>query len=341
MPMFPFLLLLAQTLPAIEPETPLAPPPPPPPVLVFFIPPPVELPVLLTPKRPPDAPPVLPETVRAVIAAAVASGDPQAVAAVIRYAKASNPETVVQIDRINDAYLARLAARQAREAREKRDALLAAGPFDFWKGEAELGASRSTGNTNTLGIYAAGNGTREGIDWRHRLTARVDFQRTDNRTSTERANIAYQPNYKVDDRLYIYGLGQYEHDRFLGYDTRLTAGGGAGYRVVAEDDLKLDLEGGPALRRTSYVDDRMETLVAGRASLVLAWRLSPTINLTQNAAIYVDPGDRNATANTAIDTTLFGSLKARLSYNVQYEGDAPPGRDPVDTLSRATLVYSF
>jgi putative salt-induced outer membrane protein len=38
---------------------------------------------------------------------------------------------------------------------------------------------------------------------------------------------------------------------------------------------------------------------------------------------------------------LFGPLKGRLSYNVQYERDAPEGQKRTDTVSRASLVYAF
>ena len=33
---------------------------------------------------------------------------------------------------------------------------------------------------------------------------------------------------RLDPRLYLFGLGQYEHDPFIGFDNRYTAGIGAG-----------------------------------------------------------------------------------------------------------------
>ena len=340
--MLPLILFAAQTLTLppelLPPETVVAPPAP---VFVFFLPPPPTPLPLLDPPAPADAPPVLPEEIRAVLTAAVDSGDPAAVAAVVRFAKTTNPETAGQIDRINEAYLARVAARKAREARERRDELLLAGPLDFWKGEIELGASRSTGNTDALGVYVAARANRDGIDWRHKLTARLDYQRTNGVTSTERGIVSYSPNYKIDDQLYTFGLGQYERDRFLGYTTRLTAGGGLGYSVFREGPIKLDLEGGPAFRQTDYVDQPSESGLAARASMAMTWRITPKVNLTQNAAFYLEPDNRSANSSTALDTTILGSLKARFSYNVQYERAAPTRNRSVDTLSRATLVYGF
>jgi putative salt-induced outer membrane protein len=42
-----------------------------------------------------------------------------------------------------------------------------------------------------------------------------------------------------------------------------------------------------------------------------------------------------------LDTRLIGRLKARFSYDVQYEDRKLTGHEPLDTTSRATLVYSF
>jgi putative salt-induced outer membrane protein len=309
-------------------------------VVVFAAPPPLA-PPLITPPAPPSVPPKLPDEVQAVIDAAIEAGDPQAISAVMRFTKQTNPASVSQIDALNAAYQAKLAEKQAREARERAERLAAASFLELWKGEIEAGASRSTGNTDNLGLYGGVKLEREGLKWRNRVNARADFQRTSDVTTTERVSASWQPNYKFDDRLYAYGIAQYEHDRFLGYSNRYTSGGGIGYGVVTTPALKIDFEGGPAFRYTEMIDGESETAIASRASLGLRWKISPTLQFTQDAALYIESGNNNAVATSALDTRLIGALKARFSYNVQYEKDAPVGRDPVDTLSRATLVYSF
>ena len=309
-------------------------------VVIFAAPPPLA-PPLISPAPPPAVPPKLPDQVRAVIDAAITAGDPQAIAALVRFTKQANPETADQIDAINAAWQAKLAEKQAREARERAERLAAASLLQLWKGEIEAGASRSTGNTDNLGLYGAVKLEREGLRWRNRINARADLQETRDVTTTERISASWQPSYKFDDRLYAYGIAQYEHDRFLGYSNRYTGGGGIGYGVIATPRIKLDFEGGPAFRYTEMIDGESETAIASRASLGLRWKISPTLQFTQDAALYLEPGNNNATATSSLDTRLLGALKARFSYNIQYEKDAPPGRDPVDTLSRATLVYSF
>ncbi|MDX3886061.1 MAG: DUF481 domain-containing protein [Sphingomonas sp.] len=283
----------------------------------------------------------LPPAVRAMLDAAIASGDAQAVATVTKLAKQAAPWGARQAEGLKDGFDKDQADKKALAERQRQERIKSASFFDNWGGEVEIGAARSTGNTRSLGLYLAAKGEREGLQVRHRFNARADVQETNNVTTTERVIAAYQPNFKFDDRLYAYGLAQYEHDRFLGYDSRYTLGGGIGYTLFTGPKLKVDLEGGPAVRYSNYIEEPDKTTVAGRASVALRWQIAPTASLTQDAALFMEAGNTNASTTLALDTKLFGPLKTRISYNVQYERDAPAGRDPVDTLTRATLVYSF
>lgn len=295
--------------------------------------------LLLTP-MPALAEPI-PEAIARMIDTALASNDAATIAAVVAVAKRTAPNSAGEIDAMAADFNAMRAARQADEIRAAQMRLADASPLSLWKGEIELGGSRSTGNTKQLALYGATNLKREGINWRHSLTGRGDLQETNGRTNTERALLAYQPNYKFGPQLYAAGLLQYEHDRFLGFAHRYTAGLGVGYSVVKRPGLSIDLEGGPALRYTAYYDEPNETTVAGRGSLAMRWAVTPTLNFAQDAAFYVEEGNSNAVSTTSIDTRLIGALKARFSYNVRYERNAPIGRDEVDTITRASLVYGF
>ncbi len=309
--------------------------------IIVIAPAPDVVPLIEAPPAPPLPPARLPDAVRALIDAATASGDEAAVATIMRFARQTNPETTTQIDALDAEFAAKVAEKKAIAARQKADEMANAAFLELWKGEIEAGGSRLTGNTTGFGLYGSVKLAREGLRWRNTITGRFDFQRTNGETVTERGIAAWQPNYKVDDRLYAYGLAQYEHDRFLGYTDRYTGGVGLGYRVIARPTLKVDVEGGPAVRQTDFLEDGTVTRIAGRASLAVRWAILPTLSFTQDAAAFVEPGNRNATATTAIDTKLIGALKARLSYNVTYEHGALANNQSTDTITRATLVYGF
>jgi putative salt-induced outer membrane protein len=283
----------------------------------------------------------MPEAIQKLIATASAEGDEATVAKIVALTKRAFPTRPAAIKLAAIAHDARVAAQKKAEEEARIERLRNRYVFANWKGEVELGASKATGNTHNLAIYVSGKAEREGLNWRHTFRLRGDVQETDRLTTTERLSAQWQPNYKVDDRFYIYGLTQYEHDRFLGFDSRYTMGGGIGYGVVRTNNMILDFEGGPAVRRTKYIEEPSDDSIAGRASMKFKWTLSPNLVLSQDAAVFLEDSNNNAIATTALDTRLIGALKARFSFNVQYERDAPNDREPLDTLSRATLVYSF
>jgi len=283
----------------------------------------------------------LPDGVQAMIAAALATDEPHTIAAVVAVAKRANPASTAEIDALTADHDHEVAAVARAKADAKRERLASAGVFSLWTGQFELGGSWSSGNSRTLGLYGGAKLKRSGLDWQHDLSLRVDYQETDGQPTTERAVAAWQPRYKISPDYYAYGLTQYEHDRFLGYRHRMTAAVGLG--VVAADGPKfrLEFDVGPALRYTRFYDDPEEKRLAGRGGANLKWTPWPRVTLAQELAVYVEKANTTAASTTSIETLLFGPLKGRLSYNVQYERDAPPDQKRTDTVSRASLVYSF
>ena len=283
----------------------------------------------------------LPEGVRAMIVAAMATGDAKVVDTVIRLAKETHGQAAHEIDRIYEGFRTKVAETQAMEEQKRLQLLAEADLFDRWKGQVEFGASRSTGNTSNLGLYGALGVEREGLRWRHKVTARADLQETNGVTSSERLLASWQPNYRFHERFYAYGITEYEYDRFQGYDNRYTLGGGSGYGVIARPNTKLDVEGGPALRHTDYMEKPAHTTLVARASMNFRWAITPTLEFKQNSSLYYEPGDSSASALSVLDAKLLGPIKARFSYDIRYESDVPTGVDEINTQSRATLVYSF
>ena len=292
---------------------------------------------------PVPAAPVLPNEVRTVIEAAIKSGDMAAVETVAKFARQAHPGASGDIDAVVKDFRAARAQAQAREARARQEKVAEAGPLDLWKGQVELGGARSTGTTSSLGAYAALNANRQGIKWRHRLEARAEFQRTNGVLSKERITASWQPRYAMHEGLYVYGLTQYEHDPFLGFDSRYTLGAGGGYSVLTGPRMSLDLEGGPALRQTDYRRDSEgdATMIAARASANFAWKISPRLEFRQTGSLYFEEENGSGTAISALDAVLFGPLKVRLSYEIRYERDTVRDVDRLDTSSRATLVLGF
>lgn len=288
------------------------------------------LPVLLAAADPSP----MPGPVQAMLDAAMASGSETEVSTVAKYARLAAPDANQAITDAVD--------RWRGERREKRDReLREADLLDLWTGRAEVGGFATTGNSATAGATALLDLTREGLRTRLKFRAQADYAETRSVTTREHYLVAFEPNAKIDDRLYLYGAAQYESDRFFGYTDRLALSGGLGYSVLRRSGLTLDVELGPAYRATAFTDGRDERSIAGRGTIDLDWRLADNLTFRQDAASYLDSYNSTLTSTTALAARVLGPISAQLSYSVQYESRPPEGRTTTDTTSRASLVYSF
>lgn len=293
----------------------------------------------------------LPEPVRAILDAAIATGDEAKVRTVMDLARATNPADIDEIDAIVATFNAKLAERKATEAAEKEARIRSAGVFQNWSGKGEFGAFRATGNASDTGITTGLTIDRQGIDWRHKLTGRVDYQRSNGVTTREQYLARYEPNVNISDRFYVYALAQYERDRFQGFSGRYAVSGGMGFQALKQDDIQLSVKAGPAYRVTEFVDGRDDSRIAGLVGLDFDWAITDRLKLTQDTNAVAETGSsaiavidsQNTTLDliTGLNAKINSSLSARFSYAVEYNSNPPPGAVQTDTLSRVTLIYDF
>ena len=286
-----------------------------------------------------------------MIEAAIATGDRAKVATVVDLAKQTNPDDAAEIDELHRAFRDRQAELAAAEAARKEEAIRSAGLFERWSGKGEIGAYRSSGNSDNIGVTVALNLDRKGIEWTHRLRGRTDYQRSNGRTSREQYFASYEPRYQVNRRLFVFGLAQYENDRFQGFDGRYAISGGVGYTVVDSADVDLSVKAGPAWRVTDFVVGETDSRLAALLGLDFDWRITERLSFTQNSDLVAETGgqataiidSRNTSLNlvTGLDAKVSDRLSTRLSYQVKYDSDPAPGAVKTDTLSRFSLVYGF
>ena len=276
-----------------------------------------------------------------MIDAAIATGDAKKVAIVIELAKATNPDDVAEIELIDADFMDQQEKLAATEKQAKEDAIRSADLFDYWGGRGEIGAFRNTGTSSNTGITAGLKLERIGIDWRHKFRGQVNYQRTNGVTSREQFLAVYEPNYALSDRLYVYGLTQYERDRFQGYSARYSFSGGAGYRLIDEQGAHLSIKAGPAYRETKFLTGTSESNLAALAAVDFDLALTDRIKLTEDASAYHQSGNSTYISATGLEAGLGGGLVARLSYKVEHDSHPPARSAKTDTFSRFTLIYGF
>lgn len=293
----------------------------------------------------------LPEPVKAMIDAAIAGGDADTVRTVIDLARQTNPGDAQELDALLEAFEEEQALLAQKAAADRREAIRTAGLLENWSGKGEFGAFRATGNSSNTGITAGLSLKRQGIDWTHKLRGRADYQRNNGVTSREQYFLAYEPNIKISKRMFVYGLAQYERDRFQGFSARYAVSGGVGYKFIDEPDMQLSGKIGPAYRVTEYVNDGSESRIAGLLGLDFDWSVTDRIKLTHDTnavaetgsstTLLVDSSNTSLNLVSGLNAKVSDSITTRFSYAIEYDSNPPVGAVQTDTLSRVTLIYDF
>lgn len=234
-------------------------------------------------------------------------------------------------------------ARKEADRAVKRQA--ASSIIAGWSGEAEAGAALSTGNSDDRTLSLRVDLLKETVKWRHEVTAGADLQRADGENSKERFESGYEANYFISPRFYAAGEFGWERDTFAGYRHRLTETVGTGYVLLDGDGTRLSVEGGPGARHTFIVDTPGEPgeqhEFVFRAAADFIQDLSDNAKFTQTVKTLIGAKNTTIEATSSLTARINALFSARLAFTLRHETDPPDDRKATDTLSRATLVYSF
>lgn len=213
--------------------------------------------------------------------------------------------------------------------------------FDAWKGEAELGGIVTSGNTKTQSLSSKLSLVNEQEKWRNSFRSETLVSSDAVRTTAERYLLAGKSDYKFGDESYIFGLLSADRDRFSGYKYRLSLSSGYGRRLIQEENLGLDLEAGPGVRRSRLQDGPTDNeLFLGTASNFF-WNFSETSALTQTISTEFGTDITIARSITGLKTQIAGNLAMKVTITSKYTSIVPESRKKTDIETAITMVYGF
>jgi len=249
-------------------------------------------------------------------------------------AKQANPGSAAEID-------AKVAAITAAQTKVREEKLASQGFLDGWSGQGEAGGFISTGNTRNRGMAVGVNLAKESRSWKHSLRGIVDYQEDKGVASRERYFAGYEGNWKFTQRSFALLALSWERDKFTGFSSRFTQAIGIGYRLIDTPRLKIAVDGGPALRQTSFISGLTDNSLAARAGLNANWQINDALGFTQTTIYYYDDSNNSLLSLSQLTAKLGSRLSGRFSVQFNNESNPPPGRLNSDTVTRASLVYNF
>lgn len=231
-----------------------------------------------------------------------------------------------------------------------------------WGTAVSLGFTLTDGNSNTMLLTSAVTASKEenGNMWDLRLagaygenevtSTSVDAEgvetssTSDDQTIGEVVGLAkYGRTLSSDERLYTGAQVDFLHDAIQDIQYRVTLGIPLGYYLIKEDDMRFNVEAGPAyvFKRVSHEDD---DYLSWFASERLEWDISSTAKVfeqvTYNSSVD-DSDDYFVVAEAGVEAALSSKMSMVLSVRDDYINLVGDGKERNDLAVITSLKVAL
>jgi putative salt-induced outer membrane protein YdiY len=223
----------------------------------------------------------------------------------------------------------------------------APGPPKIWTVTASAGLALTSGNSNTSTVNLAYDLT---YDPQRRNIIKSDglFLRgeTEGELSAHRTGLNIRDEYKLTDRIFVFGQNQYLKDEFKDIEYLLAPTGGIGYKLIDTPETKLGIDGsaGVVWEKNTGIDDT-RTSGALAMSQRLQQLLTENTTLTQSfTGLWKTEDFEDALFTLGI--SIAASMSTRTQLKVEaldtYKNKPPlPTIQPNDIAVLMSIVYKM
>ena len=205
-------------------------------------------------------------------------------------------------------------------------------------GEAELGATLTTGNTDTSSFKARLALKQELGDWENEYVFEGLYKEDTEEVTAKRYFLGVS---------YLCANTNYEVDPFTGYDFTSTTSAGYGHRFIDTDRMSLKAEAGPGyiyqqLDEESALAEGYDSddSVVAHAVIDFQTKISDSSKFQQK--FVADWGSKlDARSETSLTANIVGALAMKFAVIVRYNSEPLDDKESTDTETNMTLLYAF
>jgi len=219
-----------------------------------------------------------------------------------------------------------------------------------WTGSVALGATFTSGNTETQNYSADANAELRQEDDRWTWKAFWNYA-TDRATGTEvvtarkaGTSLQYDRFLNEEETTYLYGLGSAEHDSLAELDMRSIIGAGAGYQFYDEPDFEVQGEFGLNYIVEDFSTATKDDYIAARLAAKLRKEISESTTFSSSAEVYPsleEADDVNGKWDSKLQSSLTASMFTSLQYVLDFDNTPSGGAERVDQRIVFALGWSF
>lgn len=212
----------------------------------------------------------------------------------------------------------------------------------IFSGDAELGFTHLSGNTNSQTLIGKTRLTWLTGDFTHSLRGEVRNVSKDGETSAEQYLVAGRERYDFNGPHYVFGFARWEKDRFAGYDQQLSVIGGYGRQLLEGSRHSLSLEAGPGYRNDRLREADNEQLAVAYTALAYHWGFSDYADIEQEMSVEYTQENTTGRSLTALTARLNSRMSLRLSHEIKHNSQPPDdASERTDNTTSASLLYHW
>jgi putative salt-induced outer membrane protein len=219
---------------------------------------------------------------------------------------------------------------------------------DFWSGFLDVGLSTTKGNSDTLNFALGAKAVRAAPN--DKITAYANSIFAKNNTTGPSVTTAHaitggiRGDLNLTNRVFVFGLADFEYDQFQKLDLRNVLGGGLGYHFLKTDRTLFDVFGGGSYDQAFYSTGI--TRKSGEALLgeELSHKFSARSLLTEKLQLFPnlsDAGQYRITFDSTGTTKVSNWLNWQISFGDRYVSNPIPGIKKNDLLLTTGLRLTF
>ncbi|WP_043529365.1 DUF481 domain-containing protein [Litchfieldella xinjiangensis] len=211
-----------------------------------------------------------------------------------------------------------------------------------FSGDAELGYTHLSGNTDSQTLIAKGRFTWLKNAWTHTLRGEIRSVTQGDSASAEQYLVAGRERYDLDGPHYLFGFARWERDRFAGYDHQLTTIAGYGRQLLLGETHQLSVETGPGFRFDGMRIEKDERHAVAYAAMDYRWEVSEQASVSQEASVETTGDNVTVRSLSSITARLNSRLALRLSHEIRRNSQPPDSATAqTDQTTSASLLYSW
>lgn len=218
-----------------------------------------------------------------------------------------------------------------------------------WSGSVAIGYISVSGNTESTTFTGNAEVNWDKERWHHKLWGRALGKSEDKETTAEAYKVAYEGKFDLVKRTYLFGLLDYNKDRFSGYDQQIFAVGGIGQRFIQTDRHELNGEIGAGASQSTLVEEPVPGTIiktdVNEATFRLSgdykWAISDHSTFRQKLSVTSGSSNTYTESITELSAGIIGALSTVLGYTIRHNSDVAAGKDKKDTFASISLEYAF